>query len=347
MRRLSARRNRPAQRRNGERGAISILVALLMVVLLGFVAIVVDVGLLYAERAQLRNGADAAALGMAQTCARNTSDPLCSDSSVLAKQLADSNAADGLSNVRAITLNKAAGAVTVSTGAQSAGGEPDTVSFFFAGILGIPTAEAGAESSAVWGSPTAGTTPFPVAFSVCQVEGKVEGGAQRLQLHGSGANPACNYGPSGAPVPGGFGWLVQDPGVCGGSVDITVNEGGSAPGNSGPPNCEATLNRWAAELTAGRKVTVLLPVFDKVTGTGASASYHLKAFAAFSISGWKFTGGDTLPMTFRSTSSNPQLDCSQNCRGIIGSFVKYVSLADGYRLGPVDAYGARVVRLTL
>ena len=54
-----------------ERGAVSVLIAILMVSLLGFTALAVDVGMLYAERTQLRNGADAAALAIAQKCARN------------------------------------------------------------------------------------------------------------------------------------------------------------------------------------------------------------------------------------------------------------------------------------
>ena len=42
-----------------------------MVVLLGFATIVVDVGWLYAERRQLQNGADAAALAVAIDCAKD------------------------------------------------------------------------------------------------------------------------------------------------------------------------------------------------------------------------------------------------------------------------------------
>ena len=39
--------------------------------------------------------------------------------------------------------------------------------------------------------------------------------------------------------------------------------------------------------------------------------------------------------------------CTNNCRGIIGSFIQYVSLADGYTLGvTTEDYGADIVRLT-
>ena len=88
------RRLKPRQR-DGERGAISVLVAILMVTLLGFTAVAVDVGMLYAERTQLRNGADAAAFAIAQKCARDVNDPDCSTTSTLARSLANSNAGDG------------------------------------------------------------------------------------------------------------------------------------------------------------------------------------------------------------------------------------------------------------
>jgi Flp pilus assembly protein TadG len=55
---------------DGERGGIAVIVAILMVVMLGFAALAIDVAKLYAERAQLQNGSDAAALMMAQKCAK-------------------------------------------------------------------------------------------------------------------------------------------------------------------------------------------------------------------------------------------------------------------------------------
>ena len=56
-----------------ERGAISVIVAIVMVCLLGFAALAVDVGVLYAERAQLQNSSDAVALMVAQKCAKSVS----------------------------------------------------------------------------------------------------------------------------------------------------------------------------------------------------------------------------------------------------------------------------------
>ncbi|MDQ0117345.1 hypothetical protein J2T22_000515 [Pseudarthrobacter defluvii] len=275
-----------------------------------------------------------------------------------------------MSNVNNIQLSTTAGTVSVTTTAKENGAPDNSVSLFFAAVLGIPSMQVAAKSSAVWGSPSKGPTAFPLAFSICQVQTMVDKGLQVLQNKDSSsnqnkdstknANPGCTL-PSGGTVPGGFGWLAQDAGKCGASIDLSVNESGSDPtntktGNSAPSNCEATLNGWAADITAGRKAVVLLPVFDKATGTGAGAVYHLTAFAAFNVVGWKFSGQDnTTPYSFNNTApkgsgSAATATCTGDCRGIIGQFVTYVSLADGFTLGPTNPYGqygASIARLTL
>ncbi|MHA7239877.1 pilus assembly protein TadG-related protein [Arthrobacter sp. TMS1-12-1] len=332
-----------------EQGAVSILVALLMVVLLGFAALAIDVGMMVSERAQLQNGADAAAYAVAQKCAADPADTTCSTTSTLASSLANQNALDARTNIKQINLDIPGRKVTVTAGAQEAGGTPNRMSLVFANVLGISSSEVTATSSAVWGSPTKGTAPFPLTFSICQVQGQVGGSLQLLQSHGDNANPDCNYGPSGAAVPGGFGWLPQSPGQCGAFIDITVQIAGSDTGNDGPSNCNTVLNSWAADLTAGETVTLLLPVFDRVTGTGSGAQYHLVYFAAYDVKGWAFSGNNSLPMTFRSsvTDGGVTQTCNGSCRGIIGKFVKYVSLADGYTLGPVTNGGVTIVRPVL
>lgn len=334
-----------------EHGGISVIVALLMVVLLGFTALAVDVGVLYSERAQLQNGADASAIAVAQKCASNLTSPDCSSASPLASSFANKNALDGMSNVQSISLDSVARKVTVQTSARETGAASNSVSLYFAQALGISSAEVSTRSSAVWGSPKAGRTAFPLAFSVCQVKDKIDGGLQLLQDKGKNANADCLYGPSGAAVEGGFGWLVQDPGVCGGTIDLAVSEGGSDPGNNAPGSCGAVLQKWGDEITAGREITVLLPIFNTTSGTGNGATYGMVAFAAFKVTGWRFSGENTLPNTFRNTTSTVTgvtsgTECTGDCRGIIGRFVKYVSLADGYTLGPVDEYGATIVRMT-
>jgi len=332
----------------GERGAISVLVAILMVTLLGFTALAVDVGMLYAEKTQLRSGADAAAFAIAQKCARNTNDADCSTTSALARSLANSNARDGASNIASLVLDKTAGTVKVTAGAQEAGQAPNRVSLFFARALGFNDATVTAGATVQWGRPVAGPTAFPLAFSICQVKDHVDGSLQRLQSHGDGANPACMYGPSGQAVPGGFGWLTSNPGVCGGIININSGDAPNSPGNSYPGVCDSVLLKWAADISAGKDVIVLLPAFNRVTGTGNGASYKLVSFAAFKVKGWNFSGSNDLPASFQNKppAVASSLKCDGSCRGIIGSFVQYVSLASGYTLGPAEDFGADVVKLT-
>ena len=241
MRRIAG----PADR---ERGGIAVIVALLMVVLLGFAAISIDVAKLYSERAQLQNGSDSAALMVAHKCAKSETDTNCSATAPMAADLANKNAVDGLSNVKSIALDKPNRTVQVTAGAKETGSTTNSVSLFFAGVLGIPSAEVSASSSVRWGSPVEGTTPFPLAFSVCQVSGMVNGATQLLQNHTSNANADCGLGPAGKTVPGGFAWIVQSTGQCGGLVNLAINQSGSDTGNDGPSNCDAVLNKWAAEL---------------------------------------------------------------------------------------------------
>jgi hypothetical protein len=331
---------------DGERGGIAVIVAILMVVLLGFAAISLDVAKLYSERAQLQNGSDSAALMVAQKCAKNVADTNCSVTAPMAADLANKNALDGLSNAKAIVLDKSGRTVQVTAGAKEAGSPTNSVSLFFARILGFPSAEVAATSSVRWGSPEKGRTPFPITVSICQVRGQT-GVMQLLQLHGKNANVDCFYGPSGAAVEGGFGGLQQDAAVCGATIDITTSKAGGDTGNNPPQYCDSTLNGWAADMTAGKDVILLLPIFNAVTGTGTNAVYGLTTFAAFKVAGWKL-GSTGLPNTFRNRSPDvpAALECREPCRGIIGTFVQYVSLADGYTLGPVNPDGATIVELT-
>jgi len=88
-----------------DRGAVSVLVAILLSsgVLLGFMAYVVDIGIIYAEREELVTGADAAALAVGKACANNESE--CTTPSTilsLVQRYADANAGDGAHHVEAV-----------------------------------------------------------------------------------------------------------------------------------------------------------------------------------------------------------------------------------------------------
>jgi Flp pilus assembly protein TadG len=314
-----------------ERGAVSVLVALLMVVILGFAALAVDVALVYSERAQLQNGADAAALGVAQICAMDPSDSQCAIDSSRAKELANNNAMDGASNVKSIALDKLARKVTVSTGAKESGIADNSISLVFANALGVPTAEVSAQSSAAWGTPSKGRIILPLAIAECKFNlalSGLESAPQLLQMKG---------GECGG-LPGGFGWIQ---GTSSTTCGITVSAGTSS--NSGvwfssDTGANVPSVCGSSDIEAMKDQTVLLPLYDLATGVGSSGKYYIKAFAAFHITGYQFPSHLWWPADGSGISS-----CNKCLRG---KFVKLVSLDSAFELGSGTSYGATIVRLT-
>ena len=82
---------RSLSRRHDERGAVAFFMAVVMVVVLGFGALVLDIGALVQERRELQSGADAAALAVAKDCAGSLG---CGAYIATAEDFADANALD-------------------------------------------------------------------------------------------------------------------------------------------------------------------------------------------------------------------------------------------------------------
>ncbi|WP_216359139.1 pilus assembly protein TadG-related protein [Arthrobacter globiformis] len=330
-----------------ERGATAVMVALMMVMLLSFGAIAVDVGGMYAEKAVTQNGADAAALAVAQKCAKNTADPACATDSTLSGTLANANAKDNLTDVASTVVDKAAGKVTVTTNAQDSSGVH--FSTFFARIFGTDTTNIRAVAEATWGGARAGSI-FPIAFSECEVDLSVSGDGemQFLLSHGTGAGKkdTCHNTASGLEIPGGFGWLVTD-GSCSTKVDLASPWVASNTGNNPETGCGGILQDWKDKLVAGQQVIALLPVFDETSGTGAGAMFHLKAFAAIDIAGWDLANQD--PFRYMPPSAQAFKDAGgwkNSDLGIVGKFIRYVALDEAFDVGGPTTYGGNVVALT-
>lgn len=309
--------------REKERGAVAVLVALLMVVLLGFAAVAVDEGMLYAQKAQMQNGADAAALAIAQDCAKRGTALCVPAAAGTALQLAKANSNNGMADAPAPSF-PSAGTVVVTTAARDANGSG--VTLLFARIFGVPRADVPASSTATWGSPSGLTSALPVTFSECQFD--LSGAVQLLPLHGT--TSCVSDSPSGQIIPGGFGWLTPDNAtVCGATVTI-ANPAVSSKNGDSMPNQQLCKPAF----TALEGQTVLLPVFDSID---ASGNFHIKGFAAFQILGFNFPG--------QSWNNTGTPACKGSCKGIIGKFVKFVSLANLPTGGP--DLGAEIVKLSL
>ena len=307
-----------------ERGASAIIVAILMVALLGFAAISIDVGRIYWERAQLQNGADAAALSIALDCSKGK----CAAGEATAPEFANNNANDTHTEIKHITY-PSPGTVRVETGALSAAGEK-SLGLTFARVFGFDETQVNAYSVAAWGGPTGGTFAFPLAFSECALHEFIATNAAssgKSWLKFKGDSPSCIsiYHAAGI-VPGGWGYLDPNAdaagtsdGACVLTLDLTVKtvydgkEGSSIPGTA----CKAKLGDWISEANANGYAEVYFPVFSEFTGTGGG-KFTIQGIAAFRIYAWKLSGGGT-PDTHKD-SSYP--GCSGSCRGVYGEFVR-------------------------
>jgi Putative Flp pilus-assembly TadE/G-like len=336
----------PNEEQNPEKGAAAIIVAMLMVAVLACAAIAVDVGAMYAEKAQIQNGADATALAIAGDCAKGLN---CTTAMAdPGNRLADANANDSSTGVFSVTQPHA-NTVRVETNAREAGSGSNHFSLFFAKVMGIDTATIRATAAASWGPPSAGAT-LPWTVSEC-VYKQYLSPSQLAQLSSTGnfsgdpipTHILLRYDENAPTVggcaaqngyqPGGFGWLETDTG-CTTDIDLTLSVSGQ-PGNHFPnaAACDALLDTLLDE-------PALIPLFNSATGNGNNAVYSLVGFAAFKVTGYKFSG---------SVAVNDSLapSCTGNCRGLQGYFVRFVSIQEGMTLssgGP--NYGGTVVELS-
>lgn len=141
-----------------DQGAIAVMVAVLMVVMLGFAAIAVDAGAMYTARRQAQTAADAAALAGAQNL------PMAPDLALAAAQAyAETNMPQADDTAFTVKSTNVANDTLVASVRQSAMG------LYFARFMGIETAPVSAASVAMVGSPTtygSGLMPFGIVASL-------------------------------------------------------------------------------------------------------------------------------------------------------------------------------------
>jgi Flp pilus assembly protein TadG len=364
--------------RDGGRGAIGVLVAVLIGagVLLGMAALVIDVGQLYENRAELQNGADAAALAVAKSCATGTCDP-----STAAKYANDN--ASSLTGGKAL-VNFVCGATgtngTVPVGSglcpvaknvcppnPPAGAnfvDVETSTLLPNGSTLLPPVFAGtlagshsggtvfACAQVEWGGPaTSATVGFTI--SACTWDAAV------------GWNPATGQATFAPPPP-----YPPNPAV---SFDQTVYlkggpnlpgcttepNGAAGPGNFGwtddpNGNCTTFVNAGIYGGNTGNSVsqacklklqswqanrTVLdVPAYVMITNPGANATYTLAGFAEFVITGYSLPG---MTATDWVTSKVP---CSNGASCISGFFTHELVPTSGSAGG--RDMGATVIKLT-
>jgi len=361
--------------RSNEQGAIGVLIAVLMAggVLIGMGALVVDVGQIYQERAELQNGADAAALGVAKSCALGACAP------GVASGLADANASKLTRGTAAVgqvcgsgnlgACPPSAGAPTncpppptgvnyveVSTSTRTAGGStllPPVFARTLLGNSGYQGSNVVACAQAEWGAPVAATT-VAVTISACAWDQATQQGTffppgppyppdpapspaadQVITLNAGPGGGGCATEPAGADGPG-FAWVAHPRGNC--TVPISGLSFQGRPQLSVSFSCELVL-----ENAQQSQASILVPVYVASSGAPGNPTYTLKGFAEFVVTGYNLPGFNG------STVDAPDwLNPANNCQGsdycLNGYFVQGVIPYTGNIGG--TSLGVSVISLT-
>lgn len=308
-----ARQSHRHRSQHGDRGAIGVLVAVFLAagLLFGMGALVIDVGRLYQNRAELQNGADAAALAVAGSCATGT----CS--TAIATTYANANASSLTGNTAAVYMVCGVnGLGTVGTGACAAsppgcpisptdgssyvdvqthtqlpsGSTPTLLPPVFAQSLvsGYRGAEVFACAQAKWGITDA------LGYTICQAKAQASPqvaypvnatgitSSTEISLLLNDPNPMCTGSA------GNFGWTASCP------VVISGNTYGVKTGMSGKACADAINAAWSAGSTAWKtptaanwdKAIVFIPMYSQVLNPGNNALYTLAGFTGFVITGY-------------------------------------------------------------
>lgn len=379
MRELIFRLARPMLRLLGrdERGAIGVIVAVLIGggVLLGMGALAIDVGQLYQNRAELQNGADAAALAVADSCA------LGSCTTGISGQYATGNASKLTGNNAAVDLVCGSGtgmaACPASTGAPydcpanpSAGTNyvdvhtstltgsgstllPPAFARTLLGKAGYAGTHVKACAQAEWGNPSSAST---IAFTISACSWYV------YTNNGTNFAQPPPYPPNTVPAPS-YDHILFEHGLgssqtttgCppyqpsgqdgpgnfgwvgdGATCTVTVSNG-TYPGNTGTSVSNAC--KAALQSAWTNKTVVFLPVYSAISPAGgANQTYTLLGFAAFVITGYSLTGASEPDWL------NPANTCKGTDKCIFGYFTHGLIPSTGG--GGGKNLGASIVTLT-
>jgi len=323
-----------------ERGANAVLIVFLLVPMMGFGALALDISAQHAERTQLQNAADAAALGVAQSCGLEES--TCSASSqATATSFVSGNAGIPVSGAATIeNLDLANNRVTVAASA-------DFPHFLESIINGDDSTPVLARATAEWEMGTSATV-VPFAIGECTVPTTGSSAVTWIPIDNA---------PCPGSVPGGFGWLDDGNPSCikdvtlmdfttittGNTSKCTItNEELTAAATQIGCNLSTIPNKYKTNFEklfycfVGR--TLLVPVYSLASacpGTPpAGKSYCITKFAAFEIMGVhvKNTGGNQIDECKSGYKCTMPKDWGS--LGFEGKFIKYLTVDDSWVLAP-------------
>ena len=318
--------DRLAGRRPGrdDRGAVAVTVAILLAggVLLGMLALVIDVGRLYVERTVLQTSADSAALAVAKACSQYDS-PHCDDQAAvesLAEIMADANAGgDGRADVVDVcgfggpdvtlvpcpetqptnltacldTVPDGVPYVEVNVRTETSDGDfvlPPVFAQTMTGNEAYTGASVMACARATWGVDE--LTIMAMTISECEFADATDNGTAWndevvIEFWRGGHSQCDEPAPGGWNTPGPAGFLLTSNPNC----RIEIDPDGVVDGDYfdfddfvlAPGSCEALVRD---SRQADR--TIYLPIHDGHRGTETDRQYHHISVAPFVVTGFQF-----------------------------------------------------------
>lgn len=215
---------RMRQRFHEERGAVAVIVGLALVVLLGMLALTVDLGRAVGIRRDMVNASDAAALAAAQECAKGNG----------------AGAATSAANQTADLNDDAASLVSIDPGPECvpgaiASGDPKpvtvtytrTVDYLVAPVLGFDDVEITTTATAVWGAAQK-ASPIPIRLNMGSLANC------GIDDFTSDADVTCYFLFDNSSIPASdWGWLYfGGEAGTGWNADLSdCNQSGGVPGN--------------------------------------------------------------------------------------------------------------------
>ncbi len=309
------RRLRDVVRGQRERGATAIVVALLMTAILGCTGLAVDLGASYAKHTQLQNGADAAALALAQEYAVDG----CTPDGEMATTWVAANINHNAGGAHGTASCPESNQVRVVA--------ETTVDHWFMPVVGKDSSDLSADATVEWGAPVAGAG-FPITFSQCVFDSAGAQAGEYVEVWMPKKNdkdPNCSAKDYPA---GGFGWLNSDD--CQADY-VVLQPDGSALIGGDTGNADKTGCDWGDQVPSD----VLVPIFSHDNGVnGSGHGFYVYKFAAFELVGITIHTGNRHGFTSSTQchSKNQPFWAHKTC--VYGRFVEYVSVDDAFKLGP-------------
>jgi Flp pilus assembly protein TadG len=340
--------NHAIRRMRDESGAITVITAILMTVVLGMAALVIDIGAAEARRAQLQDAADAAAVGIAQRCfdSNLTSLAACDGGVVgAATATASGYAVENLNDHSASVGSVLFTANTVKVSLTSE--QPS----FFARIFDVTSTTIHTDATAKWTQPA---VPLPLAYHQCALPAPSDTARQFLRYDLLDLNlTSCGLVPGVVDLLG-PGWVTQtdlislDDGLSLLNSDCTFDIDLVAYVSTTLTKVLPTQCEYLLPSLIGRQV--LLPVYDRilvpivVNGVLLNQGMQVQKYALVEVTGYDFQtlelnllgnavkvkiGEKNMPATGPHCPNLPLLPIEvPACQGLQGIFHGYLTPAE-------------------